>query len=381
MMRAFRTALTTSLVSVAVLVVGIVGESSAQNQGKRPLPKFPGADSPIRKTAEKYNFSMNMLLFPDYFMSDEEFTKLRDNGFRDSNLPNVVRGLRGYGFKVEMPQSAGEYREKIYPAMLDFLKKAGYTAIEVPINGAKMSMCPALRKALEERGLRITAVGGCDADLEKSLKHRIDCAHALGANLFAGPIVLPFKQFPEDKFGNDRVAWVNRELKKRIEPMRRMAAYAQKKGVKLAVEPLNRFELPGLNRLADAIRFVEQVDHPNFGVMIDTCHEMSEGAGAWFFARQVAALAKNNRLFHVHISAIHRGRIDRSWIQWWGFFTPILKSGYKGNMSMEIFDAAEPFASAVNINRRQFQNPMEVALSALIFSAQRLQSVEKRIAE
>ena len=85
-----------------------------------------------------------------------------------------------------------------------------------------------------------------------------------------------------------------------------------------------------------------------------------------------------NKLFHVHISSIHRGRIDKSWIQWWGFFRPLMKNGYKGNMSMEIFDATLPFSDVVHINRPRFENPMEVALSALLYTAKRLQQLEKK---
>lgn len=345
---------------------------------KKTLRPIPPEDSPLRQTAAKYNFSMNMLLFPDYFMTEEQFQDMEKNNFKDCNVQALVRGLNAYGFRTTMPKSASEYRDKVYPNLLRFLKKAGFVVVEIPVNTGTVPLCKQLRKEIERQQLRVTAVGGSGEDLEASLKPKIDCTHALGARLLAGPVVLEFKKYPENKIGDARVAWAKKRLKELREPMRRVAEYAKSKDVRLAVEPLNRFELPGLNRLADAIAFVRAVDHPNFGVMIDTCHEMSDGEGPFKFARQVKTLMQMNKLYHVHISSIHRGRIDQAWINWYGFFRPLIKNGYQGNMSMEIFDATLPFSEAVHINRRRFANPPEVVLAALIASAKRLEQIEQK---
>ncbi len=351
--------------------------SSAQGGNQKALRAFPLKNSPIRAAAAKYKLSMNLLLFPDYFMTEEQFRELAQNQFANNNLPAVVDGLRAYGYKVNMPRSAKEYRQNVFPKILDFLKLAGYVAVEVPVNTATIPLCKTLKKEISKRGFGVTAVGMAGEDLESSLKPKIDCAHALGAKLLVGPIVLPFKQYPDNAIGNARVAWVSQRLNSLEEPMRKVAEYAKSKDVKLAVEPLNRFELPGLNRLQEAIDFVKAVDHPNFGVMVDTCHEMSDGEGRAVFAYQMKTLAKMGKLYHCHISAIHRGRIDRGWFDWEGIFGPMLANGFNGYMSMEIFDATLPFSEVVHINRNQFENPMEVALEALIHSAENLQKVEK----
>ena len=366
-----------ALFVLTILAIPYVFTCASAQDAVRALPP---KDSPIRETAAKYNFSMNMLLFPDYFMSDEQFQELAKKGFADNNIPTVVSGLQAYGYKVSLPKSAEDYRTKVYPLILDHLKKTGYVAVEIPVNGANPDMCPRLKKEIEKLGLGVTAVGQSGDDLQASLKHCIDCSHALGAKVFAGPLVLRFKSYPKE-IGNARVDWVYKRLKELEEPIRKVAEYAKSKNVKLAVEPLNRFELPGLNRLGQAIFFVKRVNHPNFGVMIDTCHEMSDGDGPKAFAYQVKTLMKMNRLFHCHISAIHRGRVDKGWFTWHGIFGPIIKTGYKGNMSMEIFDATLPFSEVVHINRKQFANPLDVTVGALIASANNLNRVEKSISK
>lgn len=364
-----------SFVVLSALLVPL----AVQAGEKKSLPQIPAKDSPVRKTAARYHLSMNMLLFPDYFMTEEQFQQAKEQQFANSNIPTVVKGLQAYGYKAAMPQSAEEYRQKIYPQILAFLKQAGYFAVEIPVGGGNVEQCRKLKKEIERLKLGVTAVGMAGKDLEASLRPLIDNAHALGAKVLAGPIVLPFKQYPKNAIGDARVAWVKNRLEELREPLRHVAEYAKSKDVKLAVEPLNRFELPGLNRLQEAIDFTRAVDHPNFGVMIDTCHEMSEGEGPERFREQVKTLAAMKRLFHFHISAINRGRIDRSWIHWPVFIAALKQANYQGNMSMEIFDATLPFSDVVHVNRRRFENPLEVALSALLHSAGQLYLVDSAL--
>ena len=46
-------------------------------------------------------------------------------------------------------------------------------------------------------------------------------------------------------------------------------------GIKLSVEPLNRFECHGLNTLADTTEIVARVDEPNSGMLYDTFWAMA----------------------------------------------------------------------------------------------------------
>ena len=51
-----------------------------------------------------------------------------------------------------------------------------------------------------------------------------------------------------------------------------MAEEAERVGLKLAVEPLNRFETYVLNTAGQAAAYVRRIGHPNFGTMYDTFH-------------------------------------------------------------------------------------------------------------
>jgi len=59
------------------------------------------------------------------------------------------------------------------------------------------------------------------------------------------------------------------------------AEYAREKGVVLAVEPVNRYETYFLNTAEDARRLVEEINHPNVRVHLDTYHLNGKGHVDW----------------------------------------------------------------------------------------------------
>ena len=66
------------------------------------------------------------------------------------------------------------------------------------------------------------------------------------------------------------------EWKWGVESMREVAEHAEKVGVTLGVEYLNRFECYLLNTAADGARFCRDVNHPRCKMMYDTFHSHIE---------------------------------------------------------------------------------------------------------
>ncbi len=57
-----------------------------------------------------------------------------------------------------------------------------------------------------------------------------------------------------------------------LEAVRTCAKTAEKKGVELLIEPINRYETNFLNSAGDAIRFIEESGHPEIKLLLDTFH-------------------------------------------------------------------------------------------------------------
>lgn len=120
-----------------------------------------------------------------------------------------------------------------------------------------------------------------------------------------------------------------------VEGAREVAKYAHDHGVRVVVEPWNRYETYLINRLEQSIALVDEVDHPGIGCMADTFHmsiEDSDIAGA--------IRSAGKRLAHVHFADSNRAAPGRGHLN----FTPIVEAlrdiQYSGVCSFELLPAA-----------------------------------------
>ena len=123
----------------------------------------------------------------------------------------------------------------------------------------------------------------------------IDVAGILGAETIAGPFTAPVGHLTRCRRTEDEWKWG-------VEVMKKVAAAAEKTGVVLALEALNRFETYFINIMADNCRFAKEVDHPQFKVMFDSFHANIE-------EENIAQVIKASEgcIAHVHVSENHRG--------------------------------------------------------------------------
>src|SRR5215216_68179 len=125
----------------------------------------------------------------------------------------------------------------------------------------------------------------------------IDAVVALGGAVVAGPLYTPVgKTWRMDDA--ERTATIDRL----VEGLRPLADYAGERGVRLAIEPLNRFETSFLNTAAQTMEVVDQLDSPAVGVLLDTFHMNIEEKD------QAAAIRLvSDKLVHFHACGNDRG--------------------------------------------------------------------------
>lgn len=266
------------------------------------------------------------------------------------------------------------YVTKDHMPIIKSLKDCGAKGIELPMFKGDASHYKELGAAIRDLGLLVTASVSVDADANlctspkagvQFLKERIGWCVAAGAKKLSGPMVYPWGLRPEGVSAAELVALVEQQLAESVQYVREVAEYAEDNGVRLALEPLTHWELACLNTLRQVIDFVDAVDRPAFGVLIDTSHETLDGKGPREFREQVSRLAEMKKLFHVHISAPHRGDVSEAWINWYHIFGTLIKVGWNGPLVIEIFNAIEPLASAVHLNRPPYKDPIAVAKAAI----------------
>jgi D-psicose/D-tagatose/L-ribulose 3-epimerase len=177
----------------------------------------------------------------------------------------------------------------------------------------------------------------------------VDCTAALGGDVAAGPLHQPLGEF------TGRGATAD-ELDRVVEVHKAAAQYAAQYGIKLSVEPLNRFECYVLNSAADAAEVVRRVDEPNYGYLYDTFHFNIEENSL-----TDAILATFQEINHIHISENNRGIPGAGHIAFQPVFAALKKGGYDGWLTIEAFGSALPdLAAATKIWRPIFERSEDV---------------------
>jgi D-psicose/D-tagatose/L-ribulose 3-epimerase len=251
--------------------------------------------------------------------------------------------------------------------VLRALKAAGYDGVEVPVFQGTAAEHAETGRMLAGEGLAATVVGivpdaarnpmsldpAARAAGIDHLKWLVDCSVAIGAEVLCGPFTQPLATFSGR--GPTEAEWAHL-----VAAHRAMADHAAG-AVRLAVEPLNRFECYALNTAADGARLVAEVGRPGYGMLYDTFHaniEERDPAGAIRAAG--AAIA------HVHVSENDRGTPGRGHVDFAAAFAALRDIGYDGWLTVEAFGQALPdLAAATRVWRPLFGSEAEVYTEAM----------------
>jgi D-psicose/D-tagatose/L-ribulose 3-epimerase len=250
--------------------------------------------------------------------------------------------------------------------LLDRLRAWGYSAVEFPVFDFVNFDCAMARRAAADAGLALTLSSAMPSNLhigsdDPSLRRRT-CdwlAHALertadcGARLLCGPMYAPVGYLPGRR--RTDVEWAHA-----VESLRTLGSMIEGLPVRLAIEPLNRFETYFLNTAAEARALCEASASPSIGVLFDTFHSNIEEAS---FDDALDALGP--RLFHVHLSENNRGVPGDGHIPFGQIVASLHRRGYDGLAVVESFASTIPeIAAATAMWRDYAASPDEFARRA-----------------
>lgn len=190
--------------------------------------------------------------------------------------------------------------------------------------------------AAQGLGAALCVAMGADKDLtdpalvagtREYLRYCIDAAATIGAGVVAGPLYTPVgKTWQMD--AAERAATIDRLL----EGLRPLADHAGERGVRLAIEPLNRFETSFFNTAEQVAEVVDRLDSPAVGMLLDTFHmniEEKDPAAAIRLA--------GDRLIHFHACGNDRGAPGADPIPWQPIVAALREVGYDGALVIESF--------------------------------------------
>jgi sugar phosphate isomerase/epimerase len=121
------------------------------------------------------------------------------------------------------------------------------------------------------------------------------------------------------------------------------AEHARREGVRLALEPANRYEMNAINNVSEGLAFLAEVGHPALGLLLDTFHvNIEESSWTEPFGAALAA----QKLWHVHIG--DNNRLAPGWglIDFPAILATLLRMGYDGYLSAELLARPDGDAAA-----------------------------------
>jgi D-psicose/D-tagatose/L-ribulose 3-epimerase len=227
----------------------------------------------------------------------------------------------------------------------------GFDVLELCVEDPELVSADELVAAREHTGIAYSVCGafGPDRDLAHAdeaprraaaeyLRRLIDLAAAVGSPHVCGPMYSAVgKAHPTEP------AEAQREWERAVAGVRAVAEQAAAAGVRLALEPLNRFETDLVNTTEQGLAFCADVGAANVGLLLDTFHlnieEKSVGG---------AIRAAGERLFHVHACENDRGTPGTGHVPWREVADALRAIGYDGQLVIESFTpAVEAIARAV----------------------------------
>jgi D-psicose/D-tagatose/L-ribulose 3-epimerase len=256
-------------------------------------------------------------------------------------------------------------------ALVPRLGAWGFDLVELPVESVGDWDPPRTARLLAEHGLGATVCAvmppgrelvGADAARVRAtqdyLRACVDAAVEVGSAVVAGPIYASvgrqWRLAPPERA--DALAELAANL-------RGPAEYAAQGGVRLALEPLNRFETSLLTTAAQACEVVDLVGSPGLGLLLDTFHMNIE-------ERDPAAAVRlaGSRLAHFHACANDRGAPGADHLDWPALARALQAIGYEGAVVIESFTPEnEAIATAAAVWRPLAATQDAIATDGLAF--------------
>ncbi|KAI1134509.1 xylose isomerase-like protein [Hypoxylon sp. FL0543] len=115
-----------------------------------------------------------------------------------------------------------------------------------------------------------------------------------------------------------------------VQGVREVAHFAAERGIRIALEPLNRFETYLITNISQALQLIEEVKAPNLGVAFDPFHMNMEEPDL------IAALRRcGDKLFDFHLGDNNRQSPGDGSLDWPLIIQTLREIGYTGGLAHE----------------------------------------------
>ena len=221
---------------------------------------------------------------------------------------------------------------------LDRLQRLGFDGVEIAIRNPESLKVSMLTDCLAYRNLQLAAIGTGQAYVDEGMsfasadkavrreaiqrmKKHIELARELESIVVIGLIRGSLQP------GSGR----EKQLQGVVSAILEVCEAAMMHNVKLAIEPLNRYECNLLNTADETLDLIETLQCPNLGVLLDTFHMNIEEKDI-----EATISRTRDRLTHFHIADSNRRYPGMGHIDFDGIIHALNMIGYEGFVSGEM---------------------------------------------
>jgi D-psicose/D-tagatose/L-ribulose 3-epimerase len=220
------------------------------------------------------------------------------------------------------------------------IAEMGFDVVEIAIEDPLLIDINTVKKALDMYGLKAIICGafGASRDLTSSdtsvhencfsyIQACFDFCEELNTGFLGGPMysaVGKARMIPAEQ---RKMEW---DLA--VKNLRKVCVLAEARNLKIALEPLNRFESDLVNTAEDVLRMVKDIDHPAAQIMLDGFHMNIEERDV-----EKAIITAGNKLLHLQVSENYRGTPGTGQTQWQAYRKGLEAINYTGTVTIESF--------------------------------------------
>jgi D-psicose/D-tagatose/L-ribulose 3-epimerase len=225
---------------------------------------------------------------------------------------------------------------KLFAAFADW----GFDTVEIAAEDPLQLDAPVIKTALEKCNLRcisVAAAFGSDKDLRGTpeqqhnafnyIKDTLDFTKAIGGELVVGPLYSSVGR--ADAVSANDYALQEQTV---VAHLKELCQYAEEKKMKLAIEPLNRFETDFINTCEQGLNLIEKVGSDALHLHLDTFHMNIEEKHLG-----EAIQKAGDRLALLHACGSDRGRPGWDHTDWDAIKRALQAINYKGQLVIESF--------------------------------------------
>ncbi len=233
-------------------------------------------------------------------------------------------------------------------ANLAQVARLGYDGAELAIRDPREVDVEDLAHLVRKHGLAVPAIGtgqawgeeglsftDPDPDVRRAAVERVKSHIPLAARFNAVIIIGLLRGIVKPGVSHDQAMdWL-------VSALRECAQAAAPAGVRLALEPINRYETTLINTVDEGLALIDAVAADNFGLLLDTFHMNIEEPSIEGSIRKAG-----KRIFHFHVADSNRWYPGAGHLDFRSILSALAETGYQGFVSGEFLPKPDVVTAA-----------------------------------